>query len=122
MKFLKPFIALISITIALGITPEKPYPGLKCCETCSNGKEKYYSVDKKYDKCGECCMKPNLYWLYNIFEPGLTKADVNHPCQELGYSEHEITEKHGFLFISIILDKYKKQDQIKRSKFIEKEL
>lgn len=47
----------------------------KCCTSCSGVPQKYYSIDKVHNKCGECCMDPKYYDIYKIFEPGLTKAD-----------------------------------------------
>ena len=53
-------------------------------------------------------MNPDKYWIYHIFEPGLTEAKVDHPCEEYGYSEYEKTETHGAMGITMTLDKYKK--------------
>ena len=53
-------------------------------------------------------MDPDKYWIYHIFESGLTEAEVDHPCEELGYSEYEKTETHGAMGITMTLDKYKK--------------
>jgi len=109
MKLFHTIIVSLFFTATLGaIIPKKADPLPKCCEKCSKGKEKFYSVDTKHDRCGECCMKPKLYWFYHLFESGLAQAEVENPCHELGYTEYETTEKHGFLFISSTLDKYKK--------------
>ena len=81
-----------------------------CCEECTKeGEMKYYSIDKIYNKCGECCMLPSKYSTYKIFEPGLTKAEVDHPCAELGYPVYETTETHGAIGITMTIDKYKKE-------------
>ena len=81
----------------------------KCCEECTiEGEIKYYSIDKTFDRCGECCMNPDKYWIYHIFEPGLTEATVDNPCYENGYTEYEKTETHGAMGITMTLDKYKK--------------
>ena len=53
-------------------------------------------------------MNPDKYWIYHIFEPGLTEATVDHPCEEFGYTEYEKTETHGAMGITMTLDKYKK--------------
>ena len=88
----------------------------KCCYECTKeGEEKYYSIakgtfDKTYVRCGECCMNPKKFWIYKIFEFGLKKAEVEHPCYELGFTEHEATETHGALGITMTLDKYKKPE------------
>ena len=83
----------------------------KCCEKCTKENEiKYYSIDKVFNRCGECCMDPDKYWIYHIFESGLTEAEVEHPCEELGYTEYETTETHGAMGITMTLDKYKKPE------------
>ena len=55
-------------------------------------------------------MNPDQYWIYHIFESGLTEADVDHPCYELGFTEYETTETHGAMAITMTLDKYKKPE------------
>ena len=96
-------IGLFAFLIA-AVTSDTP-----CCVTCTvEGEKKYYSVDSIFDRCGECCMNPDKYWIYHIFEPGLTEAEVDHPCDEIGYSEYEKTETHGALGITMTIDKYKK--------------
>ena len=83
----------------------------KCCSKCTNeGEVKYYSIDKKYDMCGECCLNPKKFYLFKIFESGLTLAENENPCETLGYSSYEETETHGFLFLKVSLDKYKKPE------------
>ena len=83
----------------------------KCCEECTKENEiKYYSIDTLFNRCGECCMDPDKYWIYHIFESGLTEAEVEHPCEELGYTEYETTETHGAMGITMTLDKYKKPE------------
>ena len=87
-----------------------------CCDECTKeGEIKYYSIatgviDKTYVRCGECCMNPDKYWIYHIFESGLTEAEVPHPCYELGFTEYETTETHGAMGITMVLDKYKKPE------------
>ena len=50
----------------------------KICENCKDCKDKYYySIDKKYDRCGETCLKPNKAWFIKIFEGGMLLA-VSH--------------------------------------------
>ena len=70
----------------------------RCCATCdtSAGLAKYYSIDHLHNMCGECCMKPSQFWLYKIFEPGLTKATDANPCDGFGYPTYDDTVTHGF--------------------------
>ncbi len=83
----------------------------KCCSKCAtDGQVKYYSVDKKYDMCGECCLSPKKYYLFKIFESGLTLAENDNPCETLGYSSYVETESHGFLNLKVTLDMYKKPE------------
>ena len=45
----------------------------KCCKTCYNDTEKYYSIpNSAEDTCGESCIKPENYNKMKIFEPKLT--------------------------------------------------
>ena len=84
----------------------------KCCSECTkNNKVKYYSVDRKYDMCGECCLNPKKFYFYKIFESGLTLAENDNPCETLGYTKHVGIETHGFFAFSVTLDKYKKPDK-----------
>ena len=62
----------------------------KCCETCSDGKEKYYSVPiLSNDHCGESCISEKDYYKYKLLEPKITKANTNTPCFDMGYSSYE---------------------------------
>ena len=80
------------------------------CET--EGHEKYYSVDKSHNMCGECCMDPKDYNKYHLFEPGLTKADgTNTPCADIKYGSYKETVTHGFLSIKMTLDLYKPTEE-----------
>ena len=79
----------------------------KCCSKCVN-EVKYYSIDKKYDMCGECCLNPKKFYFFKIFESGLTLAENENPCETLGYSSYVETESHGLLFLKVTLDLYKK--------------
>jgi len=82
-----------------------------CCVTCTDETtKKYYSIDTIFNRCGECCIDPDKYWIYHIFEPGLKEATVDHPCYEEGYTEYETTETHGGMGITVTLDKYKKPE------------
>ena len=80
-----------------------------CCVTCTDAKtKKYYSIDWIFNRCGECCIDPDKYNIYHIFEPGLKEATVDNPCYEEGYTVYEKTETHGAMGITVTLDKYKK--------------
>ena len=82
-----------------------------CCETCTDTTtKKYYSIDGLFNRCGECCIDPDKYWMYHIFEPGLKEATVDHPCYEEGYTVYEKTETHGTMGVTVTLDKYKKPE------------
>ena len=100
---MKVFALLLALLFAAVASDEK------CCVECTvEGEIKYYSIDSLWNRCGECCMNPDKYWIYHIFESGLTEAEVDHPCEELGYTEYEKTETHGAMGITMTLDKYKK--------------
>ena len=100
---MKVVLLLLCLLVATVVSDEM------CCYECTvEGEIKYYSIDKLWNRCGECCMDPDQYWIYHIFESGLTEADVDHPCEELGYTEYEKTETHGAMGITMTLDKYKK--------------
>ena len=83
----------------------------KCCEECTKGNEiKYYSIDTLINRCREYCINPNKYYIFNIFESGLTEAEVEHPCAEFGYTEYETTKTHRISIIYITFDIYKKPE------------
>jgi len=79
-----------------------------CCSgACTvEGEEKYYSIDTIHNMCGECCMNPDDYRKYHLFEPGLTKADNDSPCGPLGFHTYDSTVTHGFGNIKMTLDLY----------------
>ncbi len=81
----------------------------KCCEVCSNGLSKYYSIAKDIKgntNCGECCMDPADYELYLKFEPNLLPANVTDLCYEYGFPNYIETETHGAGPIKMTLDMY----------------
>ena len=101
---MKEFIFLMCLMLFFSETSED-----MCCENCTDeGTQKYYSIDTAHDRCGECCMAPENFTIFKRFETGLTEATVEHPCNELGYTEYEITETHGAAGYYMTLDKYKK--------------
>jgi hypothetical protein len=84
-----------------------------CADACTvEGEEKYYSIDTRHDLCGECCMKPEDYNLYHIFERGLKKAEDGDfsPCTGLGFPKYTETVTHGFWKIKMTLDLYDHAD------------
>lgn len=80
----------------------------KCCEgECEGDLNKYYSIDTRHNKCGECCMLDSDYNKFKLFEPGLTKANVSSPCPfQLGYPDYDSTVTHGFGDLKMTLDLY----------------
>ena len=100
---MKVFALLLALLVSAVVSDER------CCVECTvEGEIKYYSIDTLWDRCGECCMNPDKYWIYHIFESGLTEATVDNPCEEFGYTVYEKTETHGAMGITMTLDKYKK--------------
>jgi len=96
-----------------------------CCEDhcVDSSKAKYYSVAKSMTgkkHCGECCMDPNEYNLFHLFETryqvpdtwlkNLTKADNDSPCKVFGYTVYDSTDSHGFASFSMTLDLYNQPD------------
>jgi hypothetical protein len=78
-----------------------------CCVTCEvEGQEKYYSIDKRFNNCGECCMSPDDYDLYSKFEKGLEKANSSTPCADLHFNVYIETVTHGAGPIKMTLDMY----------------
>jgi hypothetical protein len=80
-----------------------------CCEgVClTEGEEKYYSIDTKHNMCGECCMRPEDFDLYQKFEKGLTAANGTvTPCFDLNYISYIETETHGAGPVTMTLDMY----------------
>ena len=103
--FLIAFVVILFVTS--GLASEENFE--KCCTECPEGTVKYYSIDTKHDRCGECCLKPCLFYMFKLYEKGLTLANEI-TCESIGYSEYEKTESHGFLFLKATLDKYKKPE------------
>jgi hypothetical protein len=66
----------------------------RCCDTCPEGTDKYYSIPNKRN-CGESCIAPADVDKYQKFEPGLTRAETNTPCADNGYPVYIKTETHG---------------------------
>lgn len=87
----------------------------KCCETCPEGQQKYYSVDSKHGHCGEACIEPSSFKAFKIFEPNLTIADGSTgytSCAELGWPQYTETVTHGdpLKILTCTLDLYDRDD------------
>jgi hypothetical protein len=70
----------------------------KCCKTCADGLQKYYSVDMKHGHCGEACIKTSQFHLFKVFEKNLTIADGStgySSCADLGWPKYSETVTHG---------------------------
>merc|ERR1711871_87623 len=101
------------MTLDLYDHADKAGAGECCSGACTwEGEEKYYSVDTRHDLCGECCMKPEDYNLYHIFERGLKKAEDGDlsPCTTLNYPKYTETVTHGAGPIKMTLDLYDHAD------------
>jgi hypothetical protein len=94
---------------------DKYFSKKKCCDTCPEGTNKYYSLPVlSKNHCGESCIKPEDYKKFKLLEPKLTKADSETPCFDKGFL-YEETEQHGFGPIKIDVDLYKKENKLKSS-------
>ena len=83
----------------------------KCCDTCPEGTDKYYSLPPLFKlNCGESCISPEDYWEYKILEPALTKADTPHPCEEKGYNLFVESKTHSAGSLSVDVDLYTKKE------------
>lgn len=81
--------------------------GEKCCTSCPTGTDKYYSIPKLFNNCGESCIAAADYDIYKKLEPDLTFAESNTPCADKGYSVYKETETHGKnTKVAIELDMY----------------
>lgn len=70
----------------------------KCCETCPEGQQKYYSVNSNWAYCVEVCLEPSSIKEYKPFEWNLTVADGSTgytSCAELGWPQYNLTFTHG---------------------------
>lgn len=110
-------VAVASASVLRGsAAPEVGTALPPCCQgPCTAPEEKYYSVDRIFNMCGESCMNPKDYWLYKIFEAGLTKAQSNFPCSHQrsrvsgdgNFTVYYQTEVHGFRYLNMTVDMYK---------------
>jgi len=76
-----------------------------CCATCEGPREKYLSVDTTHGHCGECCMEPEHYAGFKIFEPNLEPSN-GQSCSDRGYPKYDSTVTHGVGPVSMTLDLY----------------
>ena len=108
-------IVIISLLVATGLflykknMEETVLTTGKCCEKWKEGEDKYYSIDAKYDRCGETCLKPGKALFIKIFEKGMLLAENNNPCETHGYPVSTITVSHGYP-ISNPSDYYEKEE------------
>jgi len=94
------FLIFLSVKMSSSILSQ-------CCESCTKeGDVKYYSIDTTKNMCGECCLNPKYFWLYKVFEWGLTKAENNNPCQSHSFNTFKETVTHGAFGITMTLDLY----------------
>ena len=71
-----------------------------CC------KAKYYSIDESTGHCGESCHRPELFWLWRIFEPGMLRAHTPTPCRDAGFDRYLMTHTHGLWPLAARVDHY----------------
>ena len=95
-------------------TPAKDATTAPCCAgACSDGKNKYFSVDVKHGFCGETCMHGHSCPIFKIFESNLTKAvGTDSPCKDqftpvgTHYTVYNGTVTHGVPPLTVTLDLY----------------
>jgi len=69
---------------------------LKCCSTCTEkGTSKYWSIDDRFDSCGEGCYTEEDAADIAKFEKNFLPATGDNPCYDSGYKYYEQTETHG---------------------------
>ena len=84
-----------------------------CCTSCTLPKKKYYSIDHRYNHCGESCMDPKDFWLFKIFEPGLAIDETtNTPCKDRKYPKYNSTPTHGVWPVTMTLDLYDQESVV----------
>jgi len=73
----------------------KPPKEEKCCDSCGEGLDMYYSIDDHWDRCGQACFNPDDYDFYHKFEKNLLPAgDSNTPCFDRSYTRYVKTTTH----------------------------
>jgi len=97
--------------------PQVAEPAKPCCDRqCPEGFVKMYSTDAAHGFCGEACMEPEKFGLYQKFEANLTVAGPGdmYPCSEqytpsntAKYSKYFDTVTHGVPgLLAVTLDLY----------------
>jgi len=54
-------LSLAAVAFSGSVFPMGDEAG-ECCSSCTAPLEKYYSVNKLFGFCGECCMDPKDFW------------------------------------------------------------
>jgi hypothetical protein len=99
-------MVLIQTTFAWGIFEPNPRFSGACKDPTTI---KYFSIDSKYDNCGETCFPPSKFDLImKVFEDGLREAgNDTFPCKTKGYNHYVNSPTHKVPFVySIQLDIY----------------
>eukprot|EP00746_Dinoflagellata_sp_MGD_P041432 gnl/MRDRNA2_/MRDRNA2_200226_c0_seq1.p1 gnl/MRDRNA2_/MRDRNA2_200226_c0~~gnl/MRDRNA2_/MRDRNA2_200226_c0_seq1.p1 ORF type:complete len:374 (+),score=55.04 gnl/MRDRNA2_/MRDRNA2_200226_c0_seq1:193-1314(+) len=78
-----------------------------CAFPCSYPNEKFFSIDRLNNRCGECCVQQKDLWVYRIFEPEMNFAPGPPGlCEYLGYTRYDFTDVHGAGPFTIEVDLY----------------
>jgi len=95
-----------------------------CCDkTCELPLMKYFSTDAPHGFCGEACMDPKKFSIYQKFEANLTLATDDHPCSEQRtpsnakkYTDYFSTVTHGLPgVLAVTLDLYAPTNMVDHS-------
>ena len=62
-------------------------------------------------QCITTCLNPHHFWLFRMFQPGLTQAHVDDPCQENKYGHYERTTVEGAGLFNMTVDVYSKTNE-----------
>merc|ERR1719246_284213 len=95
-------VVLLSIFAATNTLDDQEH----CCDSCQSPAVRYYSIDHIFNQCGYNCLEPKYFWIYKIFEFGLTIETTPNPCQAAGYTEFKEHVVHGFWKIKADVDMY----------------
>jgi hypothetical protein len=96
-----------SMRLHYSLLSQQP-PVEKCCTTCeSDADAKFWSIDDRFNQCGEVCFPPDQFDLWKKFEKNLEPAgDSNTPCADHGYSTYKKTTTHGKGKVAMEFDMY----------------
>jgi hypothetical protein len=77
---------------------------------------KYYSIDTRFNQCGETCFPPSKFNTFKLFERGLKAAEDDvYPCMTHGYTKYVNSPTHGVPgVLSVTVDLYKPQGSLRR--------